>query len=67
LIISFDLPKGVYATSFLSQIFTLDGRIAQEVPTAQIDPKEVLGTGSIKQTKEILKNYTVIRQIETPE
>ncbi len=67
LAINFDLPKGVYATAFLSQIFTLDGRIDKDVATAQVDPKQILGTGSIQETKDILKNHTVIRQIESME
>lgn len=63
-VISFDIPKGAYATTFLSQIFTLDPGLADEVSTEQIDPKNVLQTGSIQKTKEVFKDHTVFRQKE---
>lgn len=63
-VISFDLPKGSYATTFLSQIFTLDPSMSSELPAREIDPKNVLQTGSIEETKEFFKDFTVLRQKE---
>lgn len=63
-VISFDLPKGSYATTFLSQIFSLDPTISNQLSANQIDPKNVLHIGSIQKTKEIFKDYIVLRQKE---
>jgi len=66
-ILSFDLPKGAYATTFLSHIFTLDGRIGSVVKDTAIDMKELLGTGTASPTLRKLEKFIVLRQPEVEE
>ena len=66
-VISFDLPKGAYATAFLSHIFCLDGQILPQLKNTVYDLKELIGSGSITETKKKLEKYTVIRKAEEVE
>lgn len=58
-VLNFSLPKGCYATTFLMNLFELhQGQpIPDWVDTTIIDPKEVLGRGSLKEVKERLNKY----------
>lgn len=62
--ICFDLPKGAYATTFFAHFFTLTG--GMPVPSwlkkTDVDVKEILGTGSLAETKKIFKDYTVVKE-----
>lgn len=55
LTISFDLPTGAYATTALRELFMLevDEPAPSWVPTEAIDPKALLGTGSIEPLRQI--------------
>ncbi len=62
-ILSFTLPKGCYATTFLSHLFQLfSGMPPKNISDKQIDTKEVLGEESIKNTsykfKDIMHSKT---------
>ncbi len=67
IVISFDLPKGAYATTFLSHIFTLDSSVAPLVQTAKYDLKEILDTGNITPTLKKLEKFMVIREVPPEE
>lgn len=58
-VISFSLPKGSYATTFLTNLFELvQGLpIPEWVNTVQVDPKAILGEGNIENVKIRLKDY----------
>lgn len=58
-VINFSLPKACYATTFLSNLFelTVGLPIPDWVNTEEIDPKEIIGQGSIKEIKEKFKDY----------
>lgn len=59
-IIQFELPKGSYATTFLSHIFSLsqDIILPQWLATATIDPKELMEDGSLTEIKKAFgENY----------
>ncbi|MDO8571314.1 MAG: tRNA pseudouridine(13) synthase TruD [bacterium] len=62
-VLSFDLTKGSYATTFLSHFFALtEGMpIPSWVKRTEYDTKELLGTGSLKETKERLQKYIIER------
>ncbi|HLC99723.1 MAG TPA: tRNA pseudouridine(13) synthase TruD [Patescibacteria group bacterium] len=64
IIISFDLEKGAYATTFLAHLFTLVSGlpVPEWVKTKEYDLKETLGTGSLKETKEKLKKYIIEKE-----
>ncbi len=57
-LINFSLPRACYATTFLSNLFELSQGlpIPDWVSTKEIDPKEILEQGSIKEIKEIFKD-----------
>jgi len=57
-VISFSLPKGAYATTFLANIFELyeDEPVPEWVRDNEIDAKELLGQGSLKEIKEKFKD-----------
>jgi len=57
-IILFSLPKGAYATTFLSNLFELyEGfPIPSWVDSKQFDPKKILNEGNIDQLKDTFKN-----------
>lgn len=57
-ILNFSLPKGSYATTFLMNLFELyQGLpIPEWVSDEEIDPKEMLGQGSIAELKERFKD-----------
>ncbi len=58
-VVNFFLPKGAYATTFLANLFELheETPIPNWVKHEEIDPKELLGQGSLKEIKEIFKDY----------
>lgn len=58
-IICFFLPKGVYATTFLMNLFKLQQGLPlpRWLKTTEYDIKKLLGTGTIEPAKEILKDY----------
>lgn len=58
-VIKFALGKGSYATTMLANLFELrQGLPTPEwLDTTETDPKEILGQGSIKQVRELLKDY----------
>jgi len=58
-IVSFELPKGSYATTFLAHLFTLtEGSLAPDwMDHTKYDLKTALGTGTIKKTLEKFKDY----------
>ena len=68
LVISFDLPTGAYATTALRQLFILevDEPAPAWVPTAPIDPKAVLGTGSIEPLRKIFGAHLEPRTTYSP-
>jgi len=57
-VISFYLPKGAYATTFLTNLFELyeEAPIPKWVNKEEIDSKELLGQGSLSRIKEIFKD-----------
>jgi len=59
IVLCFDLPKGTYATTFLSHIFTLTG--GQPVPAwvnrDLYDTKQVIGLGSLEKPYEVFKDF----------
>lgn len=57
-IINFTLPKGAYATTFLTNLFELEQGlpVPEGISLEEIDPKEKMGEGSIKEIKEIFKD-----------
>ena len=58
LVLSFELGKGQYATTFLSHLFNLvSGKPPEYLDTTKADIKEILGEGSIKDT---LASFTPI-------
>ena len=58
-ILSFSLPKGCYATTFLSHFFQLaTGMPPKDISENIVDLKEILGEGSIKDLTEIFKEIT---------
>src|SRR3989344_768074 len=58
-VLSFTLPKGCYATSFLSNLFQLAlGLPPENILQDQIDIKEILGEENIKNTLEKFKSIT---------
>lgn len=58
-IISFSLPKGCYATTFLSHFFQLStGLPPKNISNETIDIKEALGQESIKEVSERFKEIT---------
>lgn len=61
IIINFDLPKGAYATSLLSQLFGLvEGLPLPEwVNKDEVDLKEQLNQPSLAETKKHLQNYII--------
>jgi len=55
-ILSFYLPKGCYATSFLSQLFQLEtGAPPKDISENVIDTKKILNEGSISELSEKFK------------
>jgi tRNA(Glu) U13 pseudouridine synthase TruD len=66
-VISFDLPKGAYATTFLSHIFSLDGSILPDLNPTKYDLKEILGSGNLSETLKKLEKYIVIRETQLTE
>jgi tRNA(Glu) U13 pseudouridine synthase TruD len=54
LVISFDLPTGAYATTALRNLFLLevDEPAPAWVPTDAIDPKAILGTGTLEPLRQ---------------
>ncbi|MEI6511574.1 MAG: tRNA pseudouridine(13) synthase TruD [Candidatus Uhrbacteria bacterium] len=54
LVISFDLPKGAYATTILMYLFdSVSGTpIPEWMKTTEVDTKELLGTGSLLHVRE---------------
>ncbi len=59
--ISFSLPKGAYATTFLMNLFKLHQGlpIPEWIKDTDVDVKELLEIGSIEPAKKILKDYIV--------
>lgn len=59
--LSFTLEKGVYATTFLMNIFELKqgSPLPEWLKDKEYDIKDVLGIGSMKETKKILGKYMV--------
>lgn len=66
-VLNFILPKGSYATTMLANLFELEQGlpIPEWVEKGEIDPKEILGQGSIKKLKEIFKDcwYSKVEEI----
>ncbi|MFA4833430.1 MAG: tRNA pseudouridine(13) synthase TruD [Patescibacteria group bacterium] len=66
-VINFSLPKACYATTFLSNLFelTVGLPIPEWVNTEEIDPKEIIGQGSIAEVKEKFKDcwYSKLDQL----
>jgi len=58
-ILSFQLPPAVYATTFLSHLFLLERGYPTSdwVTTEKFDAKKILGLGSIEQTEKKLERY----------
>lgn len=58
-IISFELPKGSYATTFLTNLFQLyeGDPVPTWVQTDEIDAKATMGTGSVEKDKKILGKF----------
>ncbi len=54
-VIQFDLPKGSYATTFLSHLFSItqDVVLPEWLTTTSIDPKELMNDGSLTEIKKI--------------
>lgn len=66
-VICFDLPKGAYATTFFAHIFTLTGGLPHPawLKKTEYDVKAVLGLGSLAKTREVFKDYTVVKEDDT--
>lgn len=64
-VISFDLEKGAYATTFLSHLFSLKTGlpVPEWVKTKEYDLKNILGTGSTERAKKVLEKYIVTKEI----
>lgn len=66
-VINFTLPKGAYATTFLTNLFELEQSlpVPAGISLEEIDPKEKMGEGNIKEIKEIFKDcwYAKIENI----
>lgn len=64
MVLSFTLPKGAYATTLLSHLFQIASEVpvVPGIPTTQIDAKELLGEGSIKET--LSRFQTILKGIE---
>ncbi|TAK03558.1 tRNA pseudouridine(13) synthase TruD [Patescibacteria group bacterium] len=58
--ISFDLPKGAYATTVLMFLFDVAQGTPEWVTTTEVDTKKLLGTGSVEEAKARLGEF--IRQ-----
>ena len=58
-VVNFFLPKGAYATTFLTNLFELheEAPIPAWVNKTEIDAKELLGQGSLARVKEVFKDY----------
>lgn len=65
-VISFSLPKGAYATSFLSNLFTLasDLPALPGISTSLADAKKMLGLGSLTSVLEYFQHALKLRQDE---
>lgn len=63
---AFSLPKGAYATSFLAHFFQLVSHlpIVEGIDTKEVDAKELLGLGSLKETLERFKPVIEKLQLE---
>lgn len=57
-VMNFTLPKGAYATTFLTNFFELEQGlpVPEGISLEEIDPKEKMGEGNIKKIKEIFKD-----------
>ena len=64
MVLTFTLPKGAYATTLLAHLFQVASEIPiiPGTPTTQIDAKELLGEGSIKET--LSRFQTILKGIE---
>ncbi|MBU1178448.1 tRNA pseudouridine(13) synthase TruD [Patescibacteria group bacterium] len=62
-LISFDLPKAAYATTFLTHIFQLTSAmpIPEWVNKDEVDLKAELGTGSVAAAKEVIGEYIHVK------
>lgn len=59
LILSFELSKGQYATTFLSHLFNLvSGKVPDFLSTEKIDVKQVLGKESLSETLQYFNSVT---------
>ena len=58
-VVNFFLPKGAYATTFLTNLFELheEAPIPAWVNKIEIDAKELLGQGNLARVKEVFKDY----------
>lgn len=63
-LISFNLEKGSYATTFLAHIFTLTGGlpVPEWIDPQKYDFKKLLGLGSIKETYERFEKFIVEKE-----
>lgn len=63
---AFSLPKGAYATSFLAHFFQLASHlpIVEGIDTVDIDAKEFLGLGSLRETLERFRPVIKKLQLE---
>jgi TruD family tRNA pseudouridine synthase len=63
-VICFDLPKGAYATTFFAHLFTLAGGLPYPawLKKTEYDVKEILQQGSLAKTREVFKDYTIIKE-----
>ncbi len=68
LVISFDLPTGAYATTALRQLMILDVEepAPSWVPNGIIDPKKILGLGTIEPLRHIFGSALEPRSTTTP-
>ncbi len=70
-VVSFDLPPGAYATTVLINLFTLfSGQPSPSwVKPDELDPKALLGTGSVLPIKQRYGQFFVVKDVgeETPE
>lgn len=59
IVIKFTLPKGAYATTFLTNLFELEQGlpISGWVNATETDPKKILGEGDIEGVRAIFKDY----------
>ena len=67
-VISFSLPKGSYATTFLAHFFALSGNIPvlPEISTEIVDSQKILDIGSIESITEIFKDV-IVSKLESKE